>query len=134
MSYHGVSRKLHRLGWGGSRGDIPTISDFIKDHGASSEPDQLDNGTIPITMPTIQHAVYKNEAKNKVAFIFTNASRNQSVDFSFDIDPAKYGLGNNLSISELTYAGNKVGESITRKTTKYVTLNPLESIAFLVSK
>jgi hypothetical protein len=102
------------------RGDIPTLTGLLK------------NGK-DFHMPSLQHSVYKNESGDKVAFIFTNASLTDSMDFSFDIDPSKYGLGDTLSVLEMSYAGSKKGESITGKTTKDVMLKPLESVVFIVS-
>jgi hypothetical protein len=102
------------------RGDIPTLTGLLK------------NGK-DLHMSSLQHSVYKNESGDKVAFIFTNASLTDSMDFSFDIDPSKYGLGDTLSVLEMSYAGSKKGESITGKTTKDVMLKPLESVVFIVS-
>ena len=104
------------------RGDIPTLTGVLK------------NDKDLLHMKALQHSVYKNEAGDKVAFLFTNASLTESMNFSFDIDPSKYVLGDSLSVSKMSYTGTKQDESITGKTTKDVMLKPLESVVFVVSR
>ncbi len=117
-------------------GNIGLISDVTgpekQFHGLSDEEDNNDG--ITITMPAIQHSVYKSEDGKKIAFIFTNVSRKDSTNFSFDINGAVYGLEGDLKLTVVT--PNKIESPKTKANlfTQNVALEPLHSIAFIIQK
>ena len=114
-------------------GNIGVVSDTTEDPGNRNEEDN-NNGLVTITMPLIQHSVYRSEDGKKIAFIFTNVSRNDSANFSFDINGARYGLNGNLKLTELRPNQTGVSKAISNHTTQNVTLQPLHSIAFIIEK
>jgi hypothetical protein len=113
------------------RGDIPTISDSIKDTRASEEPDSI-NGKITISMPSVMHSVYKSEDRKKVAFIFTNISRFEDVSFSFDIDGGLYGFDKKLKVTTKSAYHKNRTKIMPNNFTQDITLKPLERKAFII--
>jgi hypothetical protein len=124
LSYGSLQRDLKLTG------DIPLIDTKWKDYMEKKITDKY----VRVILPAVQHSVYKNEADNKVAFIFANASRSETVSFSFDVDASKYALSGDLNLREISPNSDTKVEKTSSKFIKSLTLKPLESIAFVVGK
>ncbi len=104
-------------------GGIPVITSSWTDYGTP----------VDVTVSAIQSSVYRHKSDGSVAVIFANASMTQTIEFSFGFDGGQYGFSNELNIQEITDAANGSLEQTANAFTKTVSLEPLDSVAYVIS-
>ncbi len=86
-----------------------------------------------ITISALQKNVYSNKTGDTLAFVFSNASMTDNLNFSFDINGNDYGLQGTLDVQLITQTSNGAVENHPNTYTQNVNINAMTSIAYLVS-
>ncbi len=104
------------------------------------------SGTIPVitsdwggnvgnvNISALQKNVYKNKTGDSIAFVFSNASMNDNLNFSFDVVGNDYGLNGQLDVQLITQTTNQTPSIKNNSFTQNVSINALTSIAYLVTE
>ncbi len=104
------------------------------------------NGTIPditsdwggsagsVTVSALQKNVYRNNTGDSIAFIFSNASMTDALNFDFDFDGNTYGFTGDITVQKITPATNHPVEIHANSYTQNVHVDALETIAYLITE
>ncbi len=83
-----------------------------------------------ITMPALLHGVYRSEDGNKIAFIVANTSKEKHIHYTFDIDPARYGFGSNVKVTQIDFDSQSSPASLHVDTD----IAPHTAVAYILSQ
>jgi len=109
-------------------GNVPSITSWWRDYGTYHR----------VTKKAIQHSIYRSGDGQKTAFFFVNASRDQTIDFSFQCDPTNYGFAQSAGLHK--YTMNVDDTNVTWHRTSVtsgevqVTLAPLDVVIFVLGE
>ncbi len=87
-----------------------------------------------VTVSALQKNVYRHKNGNQIAFVFSNASMTDTLDFSFDIDGNYYGFSGDLDVQLIAPNNYLPIETHANNYTQNVHLEPLHTIAYLVKE
>jgi len=87
-----------------------------------------------VTVSALQKNVYKNKIGDTLAFVFSNASMTDNLNFSFDVNGADYGLQGTLDVQLITQSSTGAIQNHPNTFTQNVNIDAMTSIAFLVTK
>ncbi len=86
-----------------------------------------------VTVSALQKNVYRNKTGDSIAFVFSNASMTNALDFDFDIIGTNYGFDGTLDVQLITQTNNGAAQNHPNIYTQNVHIAPMTSIAYLVS-
>ncbi len=104
------------------KGTIPNITSTWIDYGEN----------VDVTISALQHSVWQNKDDNKIALVFSNASMNSVLNFSFQFDGSDYEAFGKLNLEKITennitYIGQKENSFSLN-----LSLKPLEVVAYII--
>ena len=105
-------------------GNIPKIVSGWSDFGTP----------VQVSISAIQSSVYKNKAGDKIALIFSNASMQKRIDFSFTFDAAKYGLSGKLVMYKESELKDSKEALVNNFSEQHISLEPLETLALVFTR
>ncbi len=93
------------------------------------------DGDIPVTTPAIETSTWSTErlSGTEIAFVFVNASMNETISFDFDCDASDYGLEGPLYLQEIGETANGAVASTPAVFSRSLSLAPMDAVAFIVS-
>ncbi len=86
-----------------------------------------------VTVSALQKNVYKNKTGDSIAFVFSNASMTDALDFDFDFDGNTYGFTGDVTFQKISPAGSFPVETHANSYTQNVHIDALETIAYLIT-
>ena len=83
-----------------------------------------------ITMSALLNGVYRSENGKKVAIIIANASKEKTIHYTFDIDPALYGMRPNAKVTKIDFESHSSPASLHIDTD----IAPHSAVAYILSQ
>jgi len=85
-----------------------------------------------VTVSALQKNVYRHKTGDAIAFVFSNASMTDALDFSFDINGSAYGFTGDLDVQMIAQNSYLPIETHNNTYTQNVHINALQTMAYLV--
>jgi len=86
-----------------------------------------------VTVSALQKNVFINKTHDTLAFVFSNASMTDNLNFTFDVNGTDYGFTGTLDVQLITQSNNGVVQNQPNTFTQSVSIAPMTGIAYLVS-
>jgi len=86
-----------------------------------------------VTVSALQKNTYLNKTKDSVAFVFSNASMTESLNFDFEINGSSFGLTGDLDVQLITPNTDNNVVTQSNSYTQSVSLQPMEIVAYLIT-
>ncbi len=103
-------------------GSIPMITSSWTDYGTP----------VAVTLPAIQTGLYREIGTGNIAAVFVNSSMSKTINFSFTFNGRDYGCSGKLNLHKITATKNNAPGQENNTFTKTVTLDPLNTVAYMI--
>ncbi len=106
------------------KSSLGTLTTTWHDHEARAD--------VPVTMSTLQSAIWGNAEESEIVILLLNASMTATLNFGVDLTGADYGLLGDLEVQEITETSDGVVFSESNSFSRAVTLEPLGLLAIKI--